>query len=331
MAMNDYALDMSWRAILADLGIRPADVLRRAGLAEDLLSRPGARVGAVAFYRFWESIEAELDDPLFPIRLYEAVRPDVFSPPLFAALCSPNLLAAAKRLSRYKPLIGPLRLDVRESEELVEMTFEWPEAGAKPPLSLVTAELLYFVCLARLATREPVSPVEVTTPDPPAPAAAYEEFIGVPIGRGPAHTVRFARKVALTPFLTANDGMWAVFEPELRRLLAELDESASFAERVRATLLDGLPSAQTSMDAVADRLAVSKRTLQRRLSGEGTSFQQILNATREALALHYLRRTTLPAAEISFLLGFEEPNSFYRAFNDWTGQTPEAVRQTALS
>ncbi len=85
------------------------------------------------------------------------------------------------------------------------------------------------------------------------------------------------------------------------------------------------------MDLVAKRLSYSKRTLQRKLSQEGTSFQKLLQSTREALARHYLRQTNLAAAEISFLLGFEEPNSFYRAFSDWTGQTPEKVRQMALN
>jgi AraC-like DNA-binding protein len=70
---------------------------------------------------------------------------------------------------------------------------------------------------------------------------------------------------------------------------------------------------------------LSKRTLQRRIEAEGTSYQQILKETREALARHNLEKTALPVAEISFLLAFE-PNSFYRAFRAWTGMTPESVR-----
>ncbi|MEM9654001.1 MAG: helix-turn-helix domain-containing protein, partial [Actinomycetota bacterium] len=73
----------------------------------------------------------------------------------------------------------------------------------------------------------------------------------------------------------------------------------------------------------------STRTLQRRLSEEGTSFQSVLNATRESLARHYLVNGGLAAGEIAFLLGYEEPSSFYRAFHSWTGQTPERVRAEA--
>ncbi len=120
--------------------------------------------------------------------------------------------------------------------------------------------------------------------------------------------------------------MWATFEPELRRRLADLSGPATTAERVRAALLEGIPSGLLTMEAMARKLALSKRTLQRRLEEEGTSYQQVLTETREALARHYLEKTALPAAEVAFLLGFDEPNSFYRAFRQWTGRTPDSLR-----
>ena len=61
-------------------------------------------------------------------------------------------------------------------------------------------------------------------------------------------------------------------------------------------------------------------------SNGGTTFQAILNETRESLALHYLANPSLSANEIAYLLGYEEPSSFYRAFQAWTGETPQAVR-----
>ena len=100
--------------------------------------------------------------------------------------------------------------------------------------------------------------------------------------------------------------------------------------RVRAALLEALPSGQGDMDAVSRKLMMSRRTLQRHLDAEGLSFARLLRETRQALAQHYLGNTRLPAAEIAFLLGFEEPNSFYRAFRRWTGQTPDATRQQGL-
>lgn len=327
MHPQSYALDTTWRTLLKDLGVSSANVLRRAGLAEDLLQQPAVRLASEDYYRLWDGIEAELGDALLPLRLCEAIRSESFSPPLFAALCSPNLLCAAQRVAQYKRLIGPMRFDVVEGRGVVSFELTWLDAPLMPPLSLVVTELLFSVAIARVATREPVRPIEVMTTVLPSPLAPYEQFLGAHMKRGTKHRVSFTAADAQRPFLTSDDGLWRTFEPTLRHRLAELDSSASTSERASAALLEGLPSGLATMATIAGRLGLSKRTLQRRLEEEGTSFQQILKETREALARHYLEKTSLPAAEISFLLGFSEPNSFYRAFRAWTGTTPDQARR----
>jgi len=326
MHTHSYALDTTWRTVLKDLGVVPANVLRRAGLPDDLLQQPSVRLAPEPYYRLWDSLEAEIGDPLFAIRLCQAVRSESFSPPLFAALCSPNLLVAARRIAQYKMLVGPMRLDVTEARDIVTVELTWLDVPLSPPLSLVVMELLFCVSLARMGTREPVRPVEVTTTTLPSPLAPYEAFLGARLKRGAAHRVTFTAVDAKRPFLTSNEPLWAAFEPELRQRLADLEGPVTTTKRVRAALIEGLPSGLITMEAIAAKLALSKRTLQRRIEAEGTSYQQVLKETREALARHYLEKTALPAAEISFLLGFDEPNSFYRAFRMWTGTTPDSVR-----
>lgn len=327
MDPHSYAIDTTWRTLLKDLGVSTANVLRRAGLADDFLQLPSARLGSEDYYRLWDSIEAESGDPLLPIRLCEAVRSESFSPPLFAALCSPNLLVAARRIAQYKKLIAPVRLEILETRDTVTVEFNWLDAPLLPPVSFVTMELLFCVTLARMGTREHIRPVEVTTTVLPSPVAPYDAFLGVRLQRGTSHRASFTRADATRPFLTSNEPMWAAFEPELRQRLADLEGPVTATRRVRAALLEGLPSGLVTMEAIAGKLTLTKRTLQRRIEDEGTSFQQILKETREALARHYLERTALPAAEISFLLGFDEPNSFYRAFRSWTGKTPDQIRR----
>ena len=121
--------------------------------------------------------------------------------------------------------------------------------------------------------------------------------------------------------------MWQFFEPELRKRLADLNIDASFATRVESALLELLPTGQCSVENVSTKLGVSKRTLQRRLQEESTSFKLELNQLRERLARYYLSNSTSSGAEISFLLGFDDPNSFFRAFHSWTGKTPESFRR----
>ena len=144
--------------------------------------------------------------------------------------------------------------------------------------------------------------------------------------RGTHPSITFTAADALRPFLTVNEGMWRVFEPDLRRRLGELDVTATTAQRVRAVLLELLPGNAATIEKAAERLGMSKRTLQRRLEDEGANFRALVSSTRESLARHYLGNTRMSGGEIAFLLGFEDPNSFYRAFQDWTGQTPDSAR-----
>jgi AraC-like DNA-binding protein len=327
MQSHTYALDATWRPLLKDLGLSSANVLRRAGLPDDLLARPSVRLSSPDFYRFWEGMQAESGDPRFPLLVCNGIRSESFSPPLFAALCSPNLLVAAQRIALYKTIVAPMQLDVQERQDSVTIELRWLESNPKPPRSLVTTELLFLVSLARLGTREHLTPVRVFTNDPPTPRAPFETFLGARIQKGSRHQLTFRRTDALRPFLTSNEGVWRAFEPELRTRLAELDSSVPISQRVRAALHEALPSGLMAMDIVSRKLAVSKRTLQRRLEDEGTSYLTVLRHTRESLARHYLQHTAVPIAEIAFLLGFGEPSSFFRAFRDWTGQSPEALRR----
>ena len=250
---------------------------------------------------------------------------EAFDVPLFAATCSSNLNVAARRLAQHKKLIGPMQLVVSESQTETVLEFIWPP-DVMPPHSLSLTELVSCVTLVRLTTRASIRPIRVTTPNPPEDAEAYREYFGVSVQKGAAYTVAFSAEDARRPFLTANDRMWEFFEPELRRRLSELEAGTTVAERVRASLLELLPAGNGSMEGVASELAMSTRTLQRRLKGENTTFQAILDSTRESLARHYLAQSELSAAEISFLLGYEDPRSFYRSFRAWTGKTPQLVR-----
>lgn len=325
-----FPVDPGWRPLLKDLGIRSDTLLRRAGLAEELFTRPNNGLTTAEYFRFWEALQAEAGDPLLPLRLVEAIQAESFIPPIFAALCSANLLQAGHRLSTYKKLIAPMSLNVSIGRDgSLSLSPHWLEAQAQVPFVVVASELAFLLRLARLATREPIAAMRVTMPQLPAAAQAkaYAKFFGVTPQQGDAASITFSAIDAKRPFLTANDAMWQVFEPDLRKRLGELDASASAAQRVRSALLELLPAGESGIEAVAARLSMSKRTLQRRLEEEEENYRALVNGTREDLARHYLTQTELSAGEIGFLLGFEDPNSFFRAFHDWTGTTPEAVRK----
>jgi AraC-like DNA-binding protein len=320
-----FVVDMGWQFILEAIGLAPGDVLRHAGLPGDLFTLQKPELTIDEYFRLWDSIEILLDDPLFPLKLAQSVSAEAFSPPLFSALCSPNLRIALQRLAQYKPLIGPLTLDLEESDQMTVARYGNLE-GYTLPVATAATELVFLVHLARLATHRRIEPVSVQLVRPPDDLAPYKEFFGVEVTGGNSNAVAFRQEDCVRPFVTVNEAMFSVFEPVLGARLEELQAGADFRDRVRACLLEALPSGQTSMVDIAERLAVSTRTLQRRLSEAGGSFQDELNTTREKLARHYLATTEYTSAEIAFLLGYTDPSSFIRAFHSWTGRTPQAVR-----
>lgn len=323
---NLYTVNPGWRILLLDAGINPTNVLRRAGLPEDLLGREKAYLSTQEYFRLWKGLEDETEDPRLPIHLGTYFSAESLNPPVFAALCSQDLNGALARLSVYKRLIGPMVLKVEQDDVETTLTLKWLDEKVVPPASLVAMELVFFVKLARMATRTELCPTKVISPINLEPEQAYVDFFGVGVRTGQDPRISFRAADATLPFLTANKKMWECFEPELRKNLSELDEMATTSDRVEAALLELLPGGAATIDSVAVKLGVSRRTLQRRLKQEGQTFQRLLKKTRSELAKHYLRSSKMSGAEISFLLGFEEPNSFFRAFFDWTGQTPEQAR-----
>jgi hypothetical protein len=188
-----------------------------------LFSRERAALSTDEYFNLWRGIETEADNPLLPLKIGQAISVEAFDPPIFAAMCSPNLNIALQRISRYKRLVMPMALHIKQTRATIE-----------PPASLVTAELVFFVQLARLATRKSIHPLMVTSPYPALPAAEYTDFFGVKVSAGKRPSVSFSAEDAAKPFLTANDAMWKFFEPELQKRLSEPDNSATMSERVSA-------------------------------------------------------------------------------------------------
>lgn len=330
LSAGAYPVWPGWRLLLQDLALHPANVLRRAQLPGDLFARDNASLDTPQYFRLWTALEAEAaeshtDLPL-PVRIAQAMSADWFDPALFAALCSADLNAALTRIARYKRLVAPMALQVDTTPQHTTLTLAWLDKTLPPPPVLVAFELVFFVQLARLATRSRVQPVGLSSPVPLAPTAAYAQFFGCRGQAGPAASLSFSAEDARRPFLTANHGMWSFFEPALRKRLHDLDRLSTMTQRVHSALLEALPAGDLAMDAVCRKLGVSTRTLQRRLREEGGSFQKTLDQVRQSLARHYLEHSAMTGAEISFLLGFEDPNSFVRAFQGWTGTTPQSVR-----
>lgn len=189
---------------------------------------------------------------------------------------------------------------------------------------LVAAHLLRTVAASPPALRE----VRSRRDDlPAAERAAYEAFTGCPWRTG--H--RFAA-VVLDPALleqptaAADPELAAHFDRVLARAAGDLDEAPGLVGDVRRALRAALTDGPPDIEGIAAGFGLGGRTLQRRLAAEKWTFTELLDDVRRRLADGYLQQPELTSTEIAFLLGYEEPASFFRAFRRWHDTTPGAYR-----
>lgn len=175
--------------------------------------------------------------------------------------------------------------------------------------------------LRRASGRDDAVPVVVEYAFPePANAAFYQQTFGCPVHFNRPHNVMEFADADLVDALVTQGGAGA---PVLAQLAHAVPPS--FTARVQDILAAMLPKGPPHRDAVAARLMMSERTLQRRLAEEGTSFTSLVDDTRRELARQSLEAGDLSLKMLSFQLGFSEPSAFYRACKRWFGMTPSDI------
>jgi len=133
------------------------------------------------------------------------------------------------------------------------------------------------------------------------------------------------------PITSFNSRLRDYFDEECRRQVGRIEGATTLAARVRTHLIGTMDGGNTAVDEVARRLGMSSRSLQRRLADEGTRYNDLLAEVRVEFAKRYLARGTVSASEVAYLIGFAEPQAFFRAFKRWTGQTPREFQHRAPS
>jgi AraC-like DNA-binding protein len=308
---------------LEELGVSPLVVLRHAGLPMGLFSQPRILVTTEEFFALYRAIAEVSPDPGIGLRLGTEQRIERYDPIAIAALCTRSFRDALQRLARYKQLTCPEEIQLIDSGHECAVHFDWLLAQEAEPGLLVDVCFAWIVSIARRGTGSPIRPKRVELHRPAAHQPIYEAHFECPVKFKAARNILVFRKADMEgPFLTYNPDLLATVAPqlevELRRQLARSTTSEQVKNLVKRLLAGQRPSIQD----VARELHVSSRTLQRRLTEERITFQQLLEDARRELARHYLLHSSLELNETAYLLGYADANSFFRAFHTWEGTTP---------
>ena len=314
---------------LKELNVPIPPVLRAAGLPRDLFEQRRILVSTSELFALWRAIESISADPLIGLKLGVETKTERFHPMAIAALSTANLVAAFEHMARFKKLSAPEEILLHLGEEEFRVAYRWLLAVEDEPRALTDYCFAWTLSLARHGTDVAVKPLRVEYVQTPKNVRMLERHFGCPIVSGaPANGIVFRAADANAPFVTRNADLFDLLAPQFEQQLKEYKEEDSFIELVRGAIQDRLVGHRPAVDVVARALHVSPRTLQRRLQEAGSSYQRVLDEARHAMARYYLSNSTLELNEAAYLLGFEDPNSFGRAFRMWEGVPPSDWRET---
>jgi AraC-like DNA-binding protein len=308
---------------LADLGVAPEDVLRHARLPPGLFAQDRISVTTEELFALYAGIAAASRDAAIGLKLGTEPRVERYDPIALTAVSARSLRDALERLARYKQLTCPeeIRLSERAGEGRVR--FRWLLAEATEPAVLRDLCFAWVVGIARRGAGGDLMPRRLELRGKARERPMYESFIGCPVRfESEANAIVFASADLDRPFATHNPEILSALVPQLEAELGRRFASGEIADRVKAIVKQQLAGRRPRIEAVAKELRLSSRTLQRRLTESGASFQGLVQEARRELAQHYLRDSSLELNETAYLLGFEDSHSFFRAFHAWEGSPP---------
>ncbi len=312
---------------LGKIDLTPAAVLRQARLPATLYDGEKNLVTTAQFFALWRAVGELSPDPAAGLKIATQIDVGDRPPSTIAAYHARDYRDGLTRLARFKQLCSPEELQIKMSKDQCLIEPVWQHAQEETPPLLTDAAFASFVELGRRGTGHPVKAKRVELKRGPEASGVHEAYFKCPVKFRARRNMLVLHAADLDrPFLNYNAELLEMLDPQLDKALKEQRAQRSISELVKWILKRLLAGARPDVSAVARELGLSDRTLQRRIDDDGTTFRKLLLEARQELAREYLNRPDIDVAEVAYLLGYEDSNSFYRAFRTWEGTTPSQLR-----
>lgn len=330
--MSERTSAASWLKGVADMfaaeGLDVPALFREVGLDHAALNDPEARFSADAISQLWELAVVRSGKPHLGLSRALAAAHGNLGVVGYAMLSSPTLLAGFERLARYLAVVSDAATLALQSDP----RGHWivlGHIGARLPVPRQRVEfgLLTLLMLCNWLTRRELRPlaVEFVFP-PPADEALFRAAFQCPVRFGqPVNRALLEHADLRAPLPTCNPALFALHERVVTDRLDHLGQ-LSTVQRVRHEIAQRLHQGEPRREDVAAALALTDRTLQRRLQAESSSYQSLLDDTRRELAAQYLADKRYTLAEVADRLGFVDTSNFFRAAKRWFGTSPGQYR-----
>ncbi|WP_330114039.1 AraC family transcriptional regulator [Pseudomonas sp. JS3066] len=303
----------------------PHALLAEVGLPVDDLDGP---ISGERFAALLELCAARTDNLLFGLQFGIHQGTHALGDLLYVIISASSLGDALEALIRYYHVHSSgaeLRLE-RHGHE-VRLRFDVTDADAASVRQTVELAMAVALRLIQTLIGRDWKPNELLMRHAPVEkAGVYRALLGIaPRFDNPVNALVFDSTL-LAARLSASDER---FQRLIRRHFDELAHLnlQELPHYVQKLLRNRLPSGNVTVEQIAEQMMLSPRTLQRYLQTEGTSFQQLLDSTRQSMAIRYLRDSSISLTQLSALLGYTSLGAFSRAFSRWTGTSPQKWKQ----
>lgn len=315
-------------------GLDTAPLFAEAGLSTDILATDDGRINGEQFQDFIRVLVERTGNPILGLETGDFVQPGSYSVLGYITMSCSTLGEAVARIAPFERLVGDMgttRLAIQRDT----ITLSWSCRYTDPRVRLHMVDNVFasWINYARwLADTQTAAPDRVCLRRP-SPGAnlepAYRQRWRCPVVfNSEQDSVCFPAALLATRLRQPDPQLRKTLEAHALSQLAALDTDTDLTSRVKASIQKQLRQGITRQDMVAEDLGLTSRTLQRKLSQEGASYQRLLDEVRQQLAEDYLSGTDLAIPDIALRLGYSETTSFHRKFKAVKGMTPGEFRQS---
>ncbi len=298
-----------------------------AGHKLDLADRE-ARLTEAQGAELFDRAAALLKDPALGLHVGERIRPGHYGVLGYVTMNCATLAEALQALQRYQRLVidlGPVEL----AQSGADIVLTWRPDTERPFRQLAEFNLAGLITFARWISGRAGSPRRIDfNYAAPKDLAEHKRVFGCELKFDqPCYRLHLSADWLGAKLIQPD--------PEMHALMLRLAEKQMFSltqgsddvlAKARGLVAQQLARGGAELPAIAGQLALSPRSLQRRLQESDLSFSALVDEVRRELAERYLADATLELADVAFLLGFSEQSAFNRAFRRWTGKTPQQWR-----
>jgi AraC-like DNA-binding protein len=313
---------------LGSLGYDAGVLLAAVGLSDADMTDPDVRVPCETFGQIVARAQQERFTPNLALELARVTPMGAYPLLDYLVLTSDSIGAGVRQLACYLRLVGnPVVLTADDSVNPVRVE----TAGTALPFSVeysVSLMVLHF----RDETDGRFAPASVAFQHAPDDVGGFARAFGCPVlARSSWSGMNVAPDAWRMPLRRRDPVLRQVLETQANAMLAKMPARTGLALEVQRALSACIIGGDTRIATLARGLAMSDRTLQRRLTAEGVSYQELLDEVRKETAGRHISEPRLAIGEVAYLLGYSEPAPFHRAFKRWYGITPDVFRRTQRS